>query len=102
MPKGFYKHNHQGKKNPFFGKHHSLKSKERMSLAHKGQIPWSKGKRGLWKHTEESKKKMSLASKGKPKSEEHRRKISEIHKGEKYKEIAIRNLGEFAKKKEEI
>lgn len=35
------------------------------------------------KHTEESKKKTSAALKGRPKSEEHRRKISEANKGEK-------------------
>jgi hypothetical protein len=31
------------------------------------------------KHTEETKKKMSLSRKGKPKSEQHKRKISEAH-----------------------
>lgn len=33
------------------------------------------------KRTEESRKKMSLAQKGKPKTEEHKAKIGEIHKG---------------------
>jgi len=116
MPKGFYKHNHQGKKNPFFGKHHSLKSKERMSLARKGQIPWSKGKRGLWKHTEEWKKRMSKINKGKKigkvgfnlhpvHSEEAKKKISEAHRGEKNYNwkggktklaLLIRSLSEYA------
>jgi hypothetical protein len=36
------------------------------------------------RHTEATKKKMSLASKGKPKSEEHRRKLSERAKGNSY------------------
>ena len=33
------------------------------------------------KHTQESRKKMSLALKGKPKSEEHKAKIGDIHRG---------------------
>lgn len=51
-----------------------------MSETRKGLNIWSKGR----KHTEESKKKMSLAkigSKMPPRSDEHRQKISKIHKG---------------------
>ena len=44
-----------GEKNPFYGKRHSEKSKQKMSEAHKGKTTWMKGKH----HTEESKKKIS-------------------------------------------
>ena len=83
-------------KNPFFGKHHSDKSKRMMSEARKGKIAGMFGKH----HTEESKKKMSNALKGRisPKkgkktgkpsymkgkhhSPETKRKISEAKKGQ--------------------
>lgn len=42
------------------GKHHSVESKRKMPEAHKGQIPWMKGKRGIFHHTEEHKDKMRL------------------------------------------
>jgi len=46
----------------------------------KGNIPHNKGKKGLFKHTEESKIKMSRVRKGIKLSEEHKKKISEIAK----------------------
>lgn len=58
----------------------SQESRERMSKANSGRIPWNKGKH----QSEESRKKMSLAKKGKkqgPHSEETKRKISEARKG---------------------
>ena len=101
--------NTKGEKNPFYGKHHSketiekLKNKivseetrKKMSEARKGKEPWMKGKH----HTEDAKKKLSEVRKGKHNSpetefkkgltpwntgkhlsEETKKKISEAHKG---------------------
>jgi hypothetical protein len=59
---------------------HSEKTKKRLSIAHKGQIPWAKGK----KFTEETRQKMSEAHKGKKHSEEQNEKQREIMKGNQY------------------
>lgn len=42
----------------------SDETKKKISEIKKGQIPWNKGKTGLYKHSEESLKKMSIAQKG--------------------------------------
>ncbi len=61
----------------------SKESRQKMSEAHKGQIPWIKGKHS----TEETKKKISVAKQGnknclgKKHSAETRKKISEAKKG---------------------
>lgn len=86
-----------------------------MSEALKGHIPWSKGKKGLFKHSEETKKKMSETRKGKQMgkdnsfyghhhTEEARRKISEAGKerigwwtGKHFSEEHIKNLIESQK-----
>lgn len=52
-----------GKDNSFYGKHHSKESREKMSKSSKGRIPWNKGK---------------------PCSEELKRKLSALRKGEKH------------------
>lgn len=49
----------------------------------KGQIPWNKGKKGLYKVTEETKKKLSEINMGKHLSEETKKKCSEGKKREK-------------------
>lgn len=41
------------------GKPFTEESKEKISKANKGKIPWNKGKKGLQSHTQESKKKIS-------------------------------------------
>ncbi len=54
------------------GKKHTEETKRKMSIIHKGQIPWNKGTKGLmppsWikgkTHLEETKRKMSKAKKG--------------------------------------
>lgn len=59
------------------GKLRSEEAKKRISEAHKGNQPWNKGK----PCSEETKKKISEANKGKkcpPRSDEHRRKMSEF------------------------
>ncbi len=57
-------------------------------LFRKGHIPWNKGKKGLYKHTEESKRKIRENNKGAigkhwELSEETRQKLSEARKEEK-------------------
>lgn len=73
-----------GENAPFYGRHHSEKSKELMRLNNIGR-----------KHTEESKKKMSENSpfKGVPKSEEFKKHLSELYKGKKnpWNQITNRN-----------
>jgi hypothetical protein len=68
------------------GRKHTEASIKNMSEAHKGQVPWNKGKTGIW--TEAELKKMSEAMKGKNNpnfgknfSEKTRKKMSEAHKG---------------------
>lgn len=61
-----------GNKNPFYGKHHTEDTKERLS----GENNPMYGK----KHTAESKKKMSEARKGTKFTEEHKNKIAEALK----------------------
>lgn len=61
---------------PFGGKHHTKKSKQKMSRNRKGKrcsiktefkkgmIPWNKGKKGLLKHSKETREKIGLFHKG--------------------------------------
>ena len=62
---------------PMYGKTHSEKSIEKMRGSHKGQISSMKGKH----HTEETKRKISKSGKGKIRSSEFREKVSESRKG---------------------
>ena len=74
------------------GKKLSEETKKRIGEANKGEknyfygkvipLEWRKNNLGMTgkKHSEETKKKISEASKGKPKSEEHKRRLSEAHK----------------------
>ena len=59
-----------GKKHPFFGKHHSISSKLKMSESRKGK-----------ETSKETKIKMSKAQKGKKLSLEHKMKLKESHLG---------------------
>src|SRR3990167_1911917 len=47
------------------GKKLSKKHKEKLSQSHKGKPTWNKGKKGLYKSSEETRKKISIANKGK-------------------------------------
>lgn len=38
--------NYYGADNPFFGRTHSEETKRKQSEAHKGKVPWNKGKKG--------------------------------------------------------
>lgn len=52
---------------PTKGKKFSKEHREKLSIAHKGQIAWNKGKifpKGIFKHSEYSKKKIALARLG--------------------------------------
>ncbi len=68
--KGKYK----GENNPFYGKHHTIESRRKISENNKGML----GK----KHTEETRKKISKANKGKNKGK-HNSQETEFKKGHK-------------------
>ena len=57
-------YHHTGKPNGMLGKHHTAKTRQSMSLAHKGHppTPGMKGKH----HSIETRRRISLAQKGKP------------------------------------
>ena len=71
---------HKGRKSPFYGKHHTEETKNKMSETRKGKH-----------HTEETRKKLSETRKGKKHhfygkhhTEEAKNKMSEAHRGEKH------------------
>lgn len=51
--------------NPMWGKHHSEKTREKMRKKALGRIPWNKGKKGFIKLSDKTKKIMSAARIGK-------------------------------------
>jgi hypothetical protein len=59
----------------------SDETKRKMSEARKGHFGWNKGKKGMFKHTEQHKKRMSLLKTGVPRSEETKMKVSKSLKG---------------------
>ena len=76
--------------------------KKRLSDAHKGQIPWNKGKVGVF--SEETRRKMSEANRGeksimfgKHLPEKTRMKISKINKGKKRSEESKKKMSEVRK-----
>jgi len=85
----------QGEKHPFWGKHRSEETKEKISRSLRGRtIP------------EEVRIKISMAQKGKKISEEHKKKLSIFHKGKKLSEetrqkisYAKRHLSEETRRK---
>ena len=79
--------NFKGKKNPFYGRKHSDESKRKISLSHKGQIPWNKGKVGIY--SEETLLKMK-----RQKSMEHKRRLS-LSRLEKFRRIASERILKF-------
>jgi len=62
------------------GKPKSKEHRRKLSLSHKGKIPWIKGK----KHTKESNEKNRIAHLGKRPSRETRKKLSKSLKGRKF------------------
>lgn len=96
-----------GERNGFYGKQHSLETKQIMSEKAKGRIPWNKGKpfkgagmtgknhseetkqklskiKKHFVHTEESKKKTSQALMGIVRSDDTKKKMSDAKKGIKH------------------
>lgn len=91
-----------GENNPFFGKHHSPESIQKMSDAKKGKHLSEEHRRKISEScknpSEETRKKMSAAHKGKPLSEECRRRISEVKKGVPRGEEVCRRMSVVSKK----
>jgi hypothetical protein len=79
--------NFKGRKNLFYGRKHSDESKRKISLSHRGQIPWNKGKVGVYS-------KETLLKMKRPRSLEYGRKIS-IAKLEKSEETALKRVRQF-------
>lgn len=84
----------KGEKHPFFGKHHTNETKQRISEKNKGR----KNPKSSHPMLEKTRKKISIANKGKKRSEETKQKISQSNKGkirtEEYKRnISIKNTG---------
>ena len=76
-----------GENHPMFGKHHSDESRKLNSEHHKGQIPWNKGKIGVYSSETLEKMSNSLKGrispmKGKHHTEEAKQKNREKHLGE--------------------
>lgn len=104
-----------GKNNPMYGKNHSTitiqklknriitqETKDKISKSNKGKIPYNKGKKGLYKHTEEAKQKIAECRKGKKTKEETKQKISKINKGKKRTEECRKKMGELQKNKPRV
>lgn len=70
----------------WLGKTRSKETRKKLSEAHKGQIPWNKGKTGVYSET--TIKKISKTLTGRKLSAEHKRKISESYKKRKL-EVAL-------------
>lgn len=77
---------HKGEHNPFFGKHHSKKTRRKICKARKGK-----------KHSKEALEKMSGKNNhryGKHHSEEHRKKIGDANRGKHHSEEAKHRISE--------
>jgi hypothetical protein len=84
---------------------HSEETKNKMSDSKRGKPPHNKGKVGVYAHSEETKLRISEKLKGKesptkgiPKTEEHKRKISEATKGRVVSEETRNKLSEARKR----
>lgn len=94
------------KNNPNYGmrnkvvtlQHRKRLSESRKMLIKDGKIvPWNKGKRGLYKTSEETKYKISKAIKGRKHTKETRQKISNSLKGKKFTEEHKKHIKESCK-----
>lgn len=78
---------------------HTQESCANMSKAHKGNIPWNKGKKGAQKISDETKRKMSLSHKGNKSalgnkfSREACERLSEARKGRIFSEEHKKKIG---------
>jgi len=64
----------------------SKETAKKISIANKGNIPWNKGKHGLYKTSEETKQKIRNSHKGKKRSIEHTENWIKSHTGFKHSE----------------
>jgi hypothetical protein len=83
-----------GENNPFYGKHHSEETKNKLSNALRGENHPNYGKHRL----EETKKKISNTEKGKHCSEETKKKMSDAKKGENHPNYGKHRSEETKKK----
>lgn len=86
--------NYRGEKNPFYNKHHTAVSKEKISVNNSGCIPWNKDKKMEFNHKIDCQCGVCKAKRGEYKEEQNpnfgnhwikKDRITELH-------IAIRNL----------
>lgn len=82
------KHSFKGKNNPMWGKHHTVKTKRKISKAKTGKI-----------HSEETKRLWSRQRKGIKKSEEHKRNIGISHLGIRPNKKTRKKLGRAQRKR---
>jgi hypothetical protein len=91
------KEKYSGENSPFFGKHHSEETKQKISKKNVGN------KNALGRIvSQESRIAMSNAQKGKKLTEEHRKNIGNGQRGKKRTEDAKRNMSIAAKNRERI
>ena len=83
-----------GVNNPFYGKHHSNETKEKISKANKGHIAWNRGMMA----SKELKRRLSEAHKGIIVSEETRKKMSKVRKGHKFSKEHNKKISEARKR----
>lgn len=90
-----------GKDNSFYNNENIEESKVRISLLHKGRIPWNKGKKGIYSKEYISqlieRNKGNKYNLGKHHSEETKRKIGKKSKGRKHTEEFKKRMSEFFK-----
>lgn len=93
-------------KHPNQGKKFSDDLRKKLSIAHRGHVPWNKGKTGVY--SEETRKKMGLANisrpsaygmLGKTHSEETKRKMSQARMGHATSEETKKKIGKTNKKR---
>ena len=98
----------KGSRNPFYGKHHTEETKQKIRAAkigkklteeHKRKISQNNARSFLGKHhTEDTKKKMRALKIGKKQTEEHKRKVREALKGRKVTEDVKKRISETHKR----
>lgn len=89
---GFKLNNHGKGGEGIIGLKHTDEAKEKMSKAHKGRIPWNKGKINCF--SKSTIEKLSLKAKGRLHSNEIKKKLSELNKGKKLSQETKEKLKE--------
>jgi hypothetical protein len=83
MVNGFFGRDVSGKNHPMWGKKHSLKTREKLSIARRKRIT-----------KEETRLKISNSNKGKKLSDDQKRRLSEINSGKKLSEETRKKISE--------